>query len=62
MNGELNKWKKKELQDFLKEFQQPTFGNKPELIERVIGVKALGLDNTSKTNTRKVRRKTGTFN
>jgi hypothetical protein len=51
MNGELNKWKKKELQDFLKECQQPTFGNKPELIERVIGAKALGLD---KTNTRKV--------
>jgi hypothetical protein len=47
----LNKWKKKELQDFLKECQQPTFGNKPELIERVIGAKALGLD---KTNTRKV--------
>ena len=51
MNGELNKWKKKELQDFLKECQQPTFGNKTELIERVIGAKALGLD---KTNTRKV--------
>jgi hypothetical protein len=54
MNGELNKWKKKELQDFLKECQQPTFGNEPELIERVIGAKALGLDITSKTNTRKV--------
>jgi hypothetical protein len=35
MNGELNKWKKKELQDFLKECQQPTFGNEPELIEKL---------------------------
>ncbi|CAC5410778.1 unnamed protein product [Mytilus coruscus] len=44
MESDFSTWKKKELQDFLKKCNQPTFGNKPELIERAKGAKALGLD------------------
>ncbi|XP_076087997.1 uncharacterized protein LOC143058383 [Mytilus galloprovincialis] len=44
MASDFNTWKKKELQDFLKKCNQPTFGNKPELIERAKGAKDLGLD------------------